>query len=114
MADGSRICSEQYLFKIEGIERTLGGAFETTNEDIGNFSEIIEDFIREFAACCCGRYERTPLVEIRSVVTFAINAIGWSKKIRLYQLRHAHNWAVAASAEEITEVEERGGVELYV
>ena len=37
VADGRRICGEQDLFRVEGIERVLGGAFETTYEEIGHF-----------------------------------------------------------------------------
>lgn len=37
VADGRRICGEQDLFRVEGTGRVLGGAFETTHEEIGHF-----------------------------------------------------------------------------
>jgi hypothetical protein len=109
--DGRRICSEQDLFRIEGLERALGGAFETTHEEIGHFLELSEDFVRAFAACCYGRNERIPTVEIRSALTFARNAIGWSGKFMEDQLRKARDWAAAASAEEAQRLEDVAGLD---
>jgi len=73
MVDGRRICSEQDLFRLEGIERALGGVFKTTHEAINDFMELSEEVVRGFAVCCHGRYEHTPTVEIRSALTFGQN-----------------------------------------
>ena len=89
VVDGRRICSHQDLFRLEGIERALGDAFETTHETIDDFMKLSEEFVRRFAACCYGRNEHTPTVEIRSALTFARNAIDWSGKFMEDQLRDA-------------------------
>ena len=39
MVDGRRIGSHQDLFRFEGIERALGGAFESTHKTIDDFIE---------------------------------------------------------------------------
>ena len=55
--------------------------------------------------CCYGKNEHIPTVEIRSVLTFTRNVIGWSRKFMENQLRHARDWAATASAEEAWRLE---------
>ena len=53
---------------MEGIERALGGAFDTIHAVIGDFMESREEFVE----CCYEKYERIPSIEIRIVFTFKI------------------------------------------
>ena len=98
--DGRRAGSELDLFRLEGIERALGGAFVTHHEGIGDFLSTAEGFVSGFAECVHGRNERSPSVEIRSALTLARSAIGWSGKFMEQQMRDALAWADAATAEE--------------
>lgn len=66
---------------------------------------LSKESIRGFAACCYGRNEHTPAFEIRSALTFAHNAIGWSGKFMEDQLRDAHAWTAAAFAAEAQRLE---------
>ena len=103
--DGRRLGSEHDLFRLEGIERALGGAFATSHRGIAEFLGFCEEFVRAFAACVHGRNERIPSVQIRSALTFARSAIGWSGKFMEEQLRDARAWEAAVRAEEERRVE---------
>ena len=98
--DGRRLGSELSLFRLEGIERALGGAFVTTHDGIGDFRSSVEEFMRGLAACVHGRNERIPSVEICNALTFARSAIGWSGKFIEGQMRDVFAWAAVAIAEE--------------
>jgi hypothetical protein len=112
--DGRRIGSEQNLFRVEGIDGALGGAFATTYQAINDFLDSSKEFVRGFVMCYFSRNEHIPTVEIRNALTFARNAIGWSGKFMEDQLRHARDYATAVSAEEAQRLEKHGGVGLYV
>ena len=105
VVDGRRIGRKQDLFRVEGIERALGGAFATTHQAINVFLDSSEEFVRDFTMCCYRRNEHIPTVEIRSALTFVRNAIGWSENFMEDQLRHARDWAATASAEEARRLE---------
>lgn len=60
--DGRRLCSEHDLFRLEGIERALGGAFATTHEAIVDFLALCDEFVTGLAGCVHGRNERIHLL----------------------------------------------------
>ena len=103
--DGRRLCSEQNLFVIEGIERVLGGTFGTSHKSIADFMETYEEFVKGFTTRVHGKNERTPSVKVRSALTFARSTIGWSGKFIENQLKDARAWKNVAAWEETRRVE---------
>lgn len=99
--DGRRLCSEFDLFRIGGLERALGGPFDTRALSIESFMEFSELHVSGFAATVHGRQEHAPSVEIQSALTFARQAIGWSGRFMEGQLRHARDWALLAAEAEV-------------
>ena len=103
--DGRRLCSEQDLFQIPGIERALGGPFDTRALSILQFMDFGQGHISAFAAMVYGRQEQHPSVDVQSALTFARQAIGWSGKFMEAQLRAARDWAIDAADAEVQRLE---------
>jgi hypothetical protein len=98
--DGRKLCSQQDLFRISGIERVLGGPFDTRALSIDRFMESAQEFITGFALMVYGRHEHAPSIDVQSTLTFARQAIGWSGRFMESQLRQARRWHQAAQEAE--------------
>jgi len=84
--DGRRLCNELDLFWIGGLESALGGPFDTISCALNRFLYWCRFHISTFAAKVHGRNDYAPFIQVRSVYTFARQAIGWSEKFTGCQL----------------------------
>lgn len=100
VVDGRRLCSEHDLFSMRGLERALGGAFDTREIAMDTHLESCLEFLTGLAVAVSGRNERAPSVEIQSILTFARQAFGWSGRYMDRQLQQARDWAAVAEAAE--------------
>ncbi len=65
-------------FQVEGLERALGGPFDTISCALDMFLYWCRFHISAFAAEVHGRDAYAPSIRVRSAYTFARQAIGWS------------------------------------
>jgi hypothetical protein len=100
--DGCRLCSELDLFRIGGLESTLGGPFGTISCALDMFLYWCRFHISAFAAKVHGKNDYAPSIRVRSAYTFARQAIGWSDKFMGRQLQEARDWSEVA-AEVLTQ-----------
>ena len=76
--EGRRLCCEHDLFRLEGLERALGEAFDTSKVNLDRHLELCQQFLEGLTATLYGRDERRPSVDIISALTFTCQAFGWS------------------------------------
>jgi len=84
--DGRRLCNELDLFQIERLESALGGPFDTISCALDRFLYWCRFHISAFATKVHGRNDYAPSIQVRSVYSFACQAIGWSGKFMGCQL----------------------------
>lgn len=93
--DGRQVCSELNFFQIEGLEDFFGGAFDLHTLSIDEFLGSCRHSLQAFAQIIQGRNEYAPTVRMKSALTFARQAIGWSGKHMKRQLQQARIWEEA-------------------
>ena len=76
--EGRRLCCEHDFFRLEGLERTLGGAFDTREVNHDQHLEFCQLILEGLTATLHGANERRPSVDIISALTFTRQAFRWS------------------------------------
>jgi hypothetical protein len=109
--DGRRLCSELDLFQIGGLERALGGPFDTISCALDRFLYWCRFHISAFAAEVHGRNAYAPSIRVRSAYTFARQAIGWSGKFMGRQLQQARDWSQVIAEASTRQMAENGPLE---
>ena len=94
--EGRRLCCEHELFRLEGLERALGGAFDTREVNLDRHLEFCKGFLTSLTSTLFGKNERRPSVEIINALTFARQAFGWSGRYMDKQLQRARDWTIVA------------------
>jgi hypothetical protein len=94
VVEGRELVSRQDLLRLDGLYVNLGGAFDRHIMTWDNFLNECRFRITNLANIIHIRDARGPSLKIRSALTFARQAIGWSGKYMPEQLRDAREWKV--------------------
>ena len=98
IANGCRLCSEHELFRVGGVETTLGGTFETRALPFDSLIESCQKLLIGLSAMFYGKNEQVSSVEILSTLTFICQAFGWRGRFTNRQLRQTWDWEAVARA----------------
>lgn len=100
VVDGRQLCSELNFFQIEGLEAYFGGSFDMHVLSIDEFLQNCREKVNTLDEAIRGRNQYAPTIRIKSALTFARNAIGWSGKFMRRQLQQARDWEKAEQREQ--------------
>jgi len=109
--DGRRLCNELDLFRTGGLESALGGPFDIISRALDRFLYWCDFHISAFATEVHGRNDYAPSIQVRSVYTFARQAIGWSRKFMGCQLQKARDWSELTPEASTQQMVENGLLE---
>nr|PNR33666.1 hypothetical protein PHYPA_023482 [Physcomitrium patens] len=98
--DGRKLCSNLDLFEYSGIERAIRGHFDIREGSLQRFFQICHSHLAMLANEIHGRNSYAPFIRVKSALTFARQAIGWSGKHMERQLQQAREWRSAQASQQ--------------
>ena len=98
--EGRLLCSSLDLLQLQGIESFLGGSFDIREVSIDIFLREFGLRLHTLAQEIHDSNENAPPVRVKTALTFARQALGWSGKNMKKQLRDARKWRDAQERQQ--------------
>nr|PNR59185.1 hypothetical protein PHYPA_001976 [Physcomitrium patens] len=99
IAEAYRICLALDVLNLGGIEKMLGGTFLVRHISIDEVLGSLRSKVQQLQGLVQGGNDTKPSIRMRSALTEARQALGWSGKNMKRQLQEAREWRQAMVAQ---------------